>query len=354
MILYSAVTALVLVFLLTPLFVKFLIRIQILDKGGRRKIHKGRIPSMGGLIIFIGFLFSILLWQPTMLFGDNRFLLAAIVLMAVTGVRDDIAPLPPFVKLLVQVVTACMAVVVLADVRLTSLYGLFGVQELPVWLSYLLSILFILFVTNAFNLIDGIDGLAGTVSLVGLLFLSGWFYCTGDAESSVFLICFAGAILGFLYYNWQPASLFMGDTGSLVLGFIIAVFTLRFVSFNGALPPDSAYRFHATLSAALAIVLLPAFDTTRVFLLRILRKQSPFLPDRQHLHHAMVRKFGTHARACRLIAGIYLLTATVILFVSWKNWLPDWALLVAILAFLILVNQYVQRMLRHLTASGKR
>ena len=348
LLLYSAITALVLTFLMTPLFVKFLIRIQILDKGGRRKIHKGKIPSMGGLIIFVGFLFSVLLWQPSMLFDDNRFLLAAIILMAVTGIRDDIAPLPPFLKLLVQVVTASIAVVVLANVRLVSLYGLFGVQELATWLSYLLSIAFILFMTNAFNLIDGIDGLAGTVAFVCLLFLSLWFYCTGEIESAIFLICFAGAILGFLYYNWQPASLFMGDTGSLVLGFIIAVFTLKFVSINGALPVESSYKFHAVLGAGAAVVLLPVFDTTRVFLLRIIKGQSPFLPDRQHLHHAIIRKVNTHAKTCRWISGIYILTAGIILLVSWKNWLPDWALLSAILVFLILVNQYVQRLLTRL------
>ncbi|MDR3181268.1 MAG: undecaprenyl/decaprenyl-phosphate alpha-N-acetylglucosaminyl 1-phosphate transferase, partial [Prevotellaceae bacterium] len=322
--LYSATTALVLTFLLTPLFVKFLIRIQILDKGGHRKIHKGRIPSMGGLIIFVSFLFSLLLWQPTMLFGTNRFLLAAIILMAVTGIRDDIAPLSPFLKLLVQVVTASMAVVVLTNVRIVSLYGLFGVHELATWLSYTLSIAFILFITNAFNLIDGIDGLAGTIAFACLLFLSLWFYWTGDIESAIFLICFAGAILGFLYYNWQPASLFMGDTGSLVLGFIIAVFTLKFVSINGALPVESNYKFHAVLSAGAAVILLPVFDTTRVFLLRIIKRQSPFLPDKQHLHHAVVRKVGTHAKSCRWISGTYFLTAGVILFVSWKNWLPDW------------------------------
>ncbi|MDR2449525.1 MAG: undecaprenyl/decaprenyl-phosphate alpha-N-acetylglucosaminyl 1-phosphate transferase [Prevotellaceae bacterium] len=348
LLLYSAITALVLAFLLTPLFVKFLIRIQILDKGGRRKIHKGKIPSMGGLIIFVSFLFSILLWQPNMLFDDNRFLLAAIILMAVTGIRDDIVPLPPFFKLLVQVVTASIAVVVLTNVRLASFYGLFGIHELPTWLSYMLSLLFILFVTNAFNLIDGIDGLAGTISFACLLFLSLWFYCTGDIESAIFLICFVGAILGFLYYNWQPASLFMGDTGSLVLGFIIAVFTLKFISFNGTLPMDSSYKFHAVLSAGTAIILLPVFDTTRVFLLRLFKKQSPFLPDKQHLHHAVIRKVNTHARACRLIAGAYILTAGVILLVSWQNWLPDWALLSSIVVFLIIINQYVHRMLSHL------
>jgi UDP-N-acetylmuramyl pentapeptide phosphotransferase/UDP-N-acetylglucosamine-1-phosphate transferase len=303
---------------------------------------------MGGLIIFVSFLFSILLWQPGMLFDDNRFLLAAIILMAVTGIRDDIAPLPPFLKLLVQVVTASMAVVVLTNVRLVSFYGLFGVHELATWLSYTLSILFILFVTNAFNLIDGIDGLAGTIALICLLFLSMWFYCVGDIESAIFLICFAGAVLGFLYYNWQPASLFMGDTGSLVLGFIIAVFTLKFVSFNGALPAESSYKFHAVFSAGAAVILLPAFDTTRVFLLRIIKGQSPFLPDKQHLHHAVIRKVITHAKACRLISIIYFLVAGIILFASWKNWLPDWALLASILVFLILVNQYVQYMLSRL------
>jgi UDP-N-acetylmuramyl pentapeptide phosphotransferase/UDP-N-acetylglucosamine-1-phosphate transferase len=303
---------------------------------------------MGGLIIFVSFLFSILLWDPAILFNDNRFLLAAIILMAVTGIRDDIAPLPPFLKLLVQVVTASMAVVVLANVRLVSFYGLFGVQELAPWLSYVLSILFILFVTNAFNLIDGIDGLAGTISFTCLMFMSLWFYCIGDIESAIFLICFAGAILGFLYYNWQPASLFMGDTGSLVLGFIIAVFTLKFISFNGALLTDSAYKFHAVLSAGIAVVLLPVFDTTRVFLLRIIKLRSPFLPDKQHLHHAVMRKVGSHAKACRIIVSTYILTAGIILFISWKNWLPDWALLLSVLVFLILINQYVRRMLSRL------
>jgi UDP-N-acetylmuramyl pentapeptide phosphotransferase/UDP-N-acetylglucosamine-1-phosphate transferase len=303
---------------------------------------------MGGLIIFGSFLFSILLWQPATLINDNRFLLAAIVLMMATGIRDDIAPLRPFLKLLVQVVAASMAVVVLADVRLVSFYGLFGVNELAIWLSYALSIVFILFVINAFNLIDGIDGLAGTIAFTCLLFLSVWFYYAGDVESAIFLICFAGAILGFLYYNWQPASLFMGDTGSLILGFIIAVFTLKFVSLNGALIAGSQYKFHAVLSAGAAVVLLPVFDTTRVFLLRIIRRQSPFLPDKRHLHHAVIRKVGSHAKACRLIACIYIAIAGAILFVSWKNWLPDWALLLSILIFLVLINQYVHYMLTRL------
>jgi UDP-N-acetylmuramyl pentapeptide phosphotransferase/UDP-N-acetylglucosamine-1-phosphate transferase len=345
LLLYSAVTALILTFLLTPLFVKFLIRIQILDKGGRRKIHKGKIPSMGGLIVFLSFLFAILLWQPAMWSGDNRFLLAAMILMAVTGIRDDIAPLSPFFKLLIQVVTAIIAVIALDNIRVASLYGLFGVYDLAPWMGYTASVFFILFVTNAFNLIDGIDGLAGTIALICLVFLSVWFYCVGDVGSAVFLMCFAGAVLGFLYYNWQPASLFMGDTGSLVLGFVISVFTLKFVLLNGELPEDNVFRFHAVLSAGLAIVLLPVFDTTRVFLLRMFKGKSPFLPDRQHLHHAVVRKLGMHARACRLIVALYLLTAGAILLVSWKAWLSDWALLSSILVFLILVNQVVHVML---------
>jgi UDP-N-acetylmuramyl pentapeptide phosphotransferase/UDP-N-acetylglucosamine-1-phosphate transferase len=137
----------------------------------------------------------------------------------------------------------------------------------------------------------------------------------------------------------------MGDTGSLVLGFVISVFTLKFIFLNGALPADSSYKFHAVLSAGLAVVLLPVFDTTRVFLLRIIKGHSPFLPDKQHLHHAVVRKLGMHARACRLIAGIYFLTAGAILVASWKAWLSDWVLLSSILLFLILVNQVVHVML---------
>lgn len=345
--LYSAATSLVLTFLLMPLFVKFLMRIQILDKGGRRKIHKGTIPSMGGIIIFISFLLAMIFWQPFGVLGEGRFVTAALMLMALIGIRDDIVPLPAMIKLLVQIVAASMVVVV-ADVKLVSFYGLFGIYDLAPWLSYFLSIMFIIFVTNAFNLIDGVDGLAGTIAFFAFSFLSLWNYWVGNIEVAVFLACFVGALLGFLYYNWQPASIFMGDTGSLPLGFVLAVFTLEFITFNGALPAESTYKFHAVLSAGVAIVLLPVFDTTRVFLLRLSQKRSPFNPDKQHTHHAVMRKVQTHAKTVRIMVFTYLLIAGIVLFISWKGWVVDWVLLLGLLAVLILIDYYLVYLLTHL------
>jgi UDP-N-acetylmuramyl pentapeptide phosphotransferase/UDP-N-acetylglucosamine-1-phosphate transferase len=211
-------------------------RIQILDKGGRRKIHKGVTPSMGGLIIFISFLFALIVWRPGIIMNENgRFLMSSLTLMVLTGIRDDIVPLPAFIKLLVQAIAASIAVLIM-NIRIDSLYGLFGINEINPWMSYILSMFFILFITNAFNLIDGIDGLAGSIAFFCLSFLSLWNYWIGHVDQAILLSCCVGAIVGFLYYNWQPASIFMGDTGSLMLGFIIATSTLDFITHNGALP----------------------------------------------------------------------------------------------------------------------
>ena len=325
-IIYAVGTSLLISFLLMPLLVKMLHRKNLLEHGGRRRVHRGYVPPMGGIIIYIAFILSMLVWLPRDLIEDNRFIVAAISLMFFAGIRDDLAPLKPFHKLIIQCVTAC--VIVFMDIRIVSLYGLFGVYELPYWISYFITIVFIIFVTNAFNLIDGLDGLAATIAFFSMGFMCVWFYLVGEITYAIRLGCWIGAILGFLYYNWQPASIFMGDTGSLVLGFVLAYNTLYFISCNGALPDDAMYKFPAVLSAGVALVLIPAFDTIRVFVIRIWQRKSPFLPDRQHIHHSVLRIANTHAATVRIIVGIYIIIATLILLTG--KILPDWILLIII------------------------
>jgi UDP-N-acetylmuramyl pentapeptide phosphotransferase/UDP-N-acetylglucosamine-1-phosphate transferase len=344
---YAGATSLLLSFLLMPLLTRFLRRRQVLDVGGRRKIHKGFIPSMGGIIICVAFLLAILLWVPINDIIYLRFEFAAIALVFFTGIRDDIEPLRPMHKLLVQIIAAGM-VVIAGDIRVVSFYGLLGIEELPIWLSYCGSMLFIIFITNAFNLIDGVDGLAGSIAVAALSFLCFWFYGACYQSDALQLACIVGAVIGFLYYNWQPASIFMGDTGSLVIGFILSVSTLTFISVNGKLPYDHAYKLPAVLGAGVAVVLLPAFDTIRVFILRLRQGKSPFLPDKQHIHHVVLRIVHTHARTAHLMLLGYILVAGQVLLAS--RFLPDWLLLLLIIVVCVLIDiflfRFVSRVLR--------
>ena len=338
-ILYAGGTSLVASYLLLPLLVNILRRKNLLDQGGRRKIHQGFIPSMGGIVIYMAFILAMLVWIPREIIQESRFIIAATSLMFFAGIRDDIVPLVPLHKLAVQTVSACM--IVFLDTRISSLYGLFGIYELPLWISYILTVVFIIFVTNAFNLLDGLDGLSGSIACLSMGFMCFWLYLIGDISHAMQLACMVGAILGFLYYNWQPASIFMGDTGSLVIGFLLSYSTVYFISCNGALPVDSVYKFPAVLSAGVAVVLFPVFDTLRVFVMRLRRGRSPFKPDKQHTHHFVLRIKQTHAATVRLMIGAYILIAGSILLLS--KVLPDWILLLITLAICIGIDSALGR-----------
>lgn len=337
---YACITALLCSFLLMPLLARFLHRKQILDEGGHRRIHKGFVPSMGGIIICLAFLFAMLLWIPIEGIVGRRFELAAIALMFFAGVRDDMDPLRPLYKLLVQIVAAII-VVLAGDLYINSLYGLFGIYEIPEFLGCALSILFIIFVTNAFNLIDGIDGLAASISIMAFAFLSFWFYLAGNETETLRMACIMGSLIGFLYYNWQPASIFMGDTGSLVIGFLLSTSALSFISANGNLPEDVSYKFPAVFSAGMALVLLPLFDTIRIFILRIKQGKSPFRPDKQHLHHTLLHVMCTHARTVRIMLMGYVLIAGGILIAG--KFYKDWIVLTGGIIICIIIDLLLTR-----------
>ncbi|MDR2358202.1 MAG: undecaprenyl/decaprenyl-phosphate alpha-N-acetylglucosaminyl 1-phosphate transferase [Prevotellaceae bacterium] len=337
---YACITAMLCSFLLMPLLARFLRRRQILDEGGHRRIHRGFVPSMGGIIICVAFLFAMLLWIPIESVADRRFELAAIALIFFTGIRDDMDPLRPLYKLFVQIIAAAI-VVIAGDIYINSFYGLFGIYEIPALLGHALSILFIIFITNAFNLIDGIDGLAAGIAILAFSFLAFWFYFAGYKTETLRMACIIGALIGFLYYNWQPASIFMGDTGSLMVGFILSTSALFFISENGKLPEDVPYKFPAVFSAGMAVVLLPLFDTTRIFILRIKQGKSPFLPDKQHLHHVLLHVMRTHARTVRIMLAGYVLIAGSVLIAG--KFCKDWIILTGGILVCIIIDLLLAR-----------
>ena len=271
-------TSFLLSFLIFPVYIKILKKKDFLDDPGGRKIHTAKTPAMGGLPIFIGMILSLLLWSSFETLKDIKFVVGAISITFVIGFRDDLINLRALQKLLGQI-AAAMIIVAVCDIRLDSFYGLFGIEHIPILLSYFLSAFTIIVITNAYNLIDGIDGLAGSTGLISTLFFGIWFYLVGEIGLASISLAIAGSLIAFLNFNWAPSKIFMGDTGSLFIGFFFSVTAIKFIDFNHALT-GSEFAFGASIGTALAILIIPLADTLRVFTKRIARGKSPMHPDR--------------------------------------------------------------------------
>jgi UDP-N-acetylmuramyl pentapeptide phosphotransferase/UDP-N-acetylglucosamine-1-phosphate transferase len=262
-------------------------------------------------------------------------ILGASFLLFVTGLKDDLVAIDPYKKFLAQLVAAII-VVYLAGIRLENLQGFLGIHELPYLLSFLLSVIGITFVTNAFNLIDGVDGLAGSLSMLLFTFLGVLFAVNKNIGSAMLCFSIAGAVAGFLRYNIAPAKIFMGDTGSLILGFLASVMAISFVSKMSLLPATSPLSGlfkggNGSIVIALAAIIVPVYDTFRVFTTRILRGFSPFHADRTHVHHVLL-DIGLNATQ---VAGT--LVGVTAFFIAAATCMVSVGLNVTLAIFIILV-----------------
>ncbi|MCH7398331.1 undecaprenyl/decaprenyl-phosphate alpha-N-acetylglucosaminyl 1-phosphate transferase [Belliella sp. DSM 107340] len=281
-------TAFLIGFLITPVLILVLKRLNLIDAPGGRKIHNGFIPSMGGISFVVGAIISVLTWFSMSQLIEIRFLLTAFGLMFLLGLRDDMVDISAWQKIGGQLIAACI-VVVFGDIRFSSMYGFLGIYEIPDAVSYGISIFTIIALTNSFNLIDGLDGLAGSVSVVTFLFLGWWFMQAGMIGFSMFAFILVGGVISFLVFNWHPAKIFMGDTGSLSLGFALAVMTILFVDSNGNMNDYEGWKFSAPIASGIALLIIPIYDTCRIFTKRTMKGKSPLAADKSHIHHFMMR-----------------------------------------------------------------
>lgn len=305
------ITSFILGMAIYPVFIRLYTKKRIFDKRDSRKIHLQDVPTMGGVPMFIAFLVTIFIWSSFSALAENRFLIGSLIFMMFVGLRDDFINLRPTIKLLSQLVPA-IVIFYFTDIRIESLYGFVSDSPFPVWLSLPVTLFTVIVITNSFNLIDGLDGLAGTISLIVLTVLGAWFTLIEDYIFSLVLFAMAGGLFAFLQFNWQPAKIFMGDTGALILGFIISVAIIRFINLNYELPADSAFKFKGTIATALAVLFIPLFDTLRVFILRLIKRKSPFQADKNHVHHILFRVGMTHKQAVLFLAGVNLIFVTLV------------------------------------------
>ena len=304
-IILSFITSFALTFVAIPSIIHLATKKNLMDMPGERRSHSEMTPSLGGVGIFAGMLFSIIMWTPFDYFGDLQYIICAFIIIFLIGIRDDIEAISPTKKIIGELLAASI-LVFKANIKITSLYGIFGVYELSPLLSVLLTMFTIIVIINSFNLIDGINGLSGSVALLITVVLGFWFYKIERLEIAVVAFALAGAIVAFLKFNITPARIFMGDTGALLLGLVCSILAILFIEIHKDLGP-SPYKFEAAPSFVIATLILPLFDTFRVFVLRILDRKSPFNPDRRHIHHLLIDMGLTHMQATSLLIFVNIL-----------------------------------------------
>ncbi len=321
-------------FLLFPVVIKIFKRLNWYDQPGTHKIHVATTPSMGGIPILIGAILTLLMSLPLQQWVIMKYFFISVVLMFLIGLRDDVLALTPRQKLFSQFLPV-FVLVFLDNLLLISFYELGQGSPFSLPVSYFISLLTVVIISNAYNLIDGIDGLAGTVGVLGLGFFGAWFYFADQNFMSLIAFCFTGALIAFLVFNWQPSSIFMGDTGALTIGLILSFFAIRFINHNALLPADHLAKFSASISTAVCVLIIPIFDTLRVIIVRLSRFQSPFHADRNHIHHKFLGLGLSHAGAVVSIGGINV--AFIVLALVMKDQ-SDLAILPVIAVLCLFIN----------------
>lgn len=277
---------------------------QLFDCPNARSAHIKKTPSMGGIGIFCGVLIPTLLLGSTLFGQELNYVICGLFIIFFVGISDDLIILSPSKKLIGQSIAAILLLA--ANIRITSFYGILGIEELPFLISYIFSFILILFLINALNLLDGINGLAGSIALIVSLFFGTWFYLVGAANYSLLAFAVTGGLIAFLWYNCSPAVIFMGDSGSLTLGFFIAIFTIQFLEIHETVGV-SPYTFENFFPIATSVIFIPVFDTLRVFWIRVSKGKSPFSPDKNHIHHLLLQANFSHSKASLILVATNLL-----------------------------------------------
>jgi len=293
-------------FFLIPSIVEMAQKKSLVAVPGKRTSHEKSIPNLGGIAIFIGFIISYLLFLKTAYFPTFQFLLAGALILFFVGFKDDIVHISPFKKFFGQVVAAWI-VVSFGGMRLTNLHGFFGIYEIQESFSYMISMITVIGITNCFNLMDGIDGLSAGLGILASFAFGTWFYLVGDFDWVMLTAGLAGSLFTFSFFNvfGKSNKIFMGDTGSLTLGFMMSLIAIHFNEKN--IDPAIPYFINAAPAVSIGILLIPIFDTLRVILFRLINRRSPFDPDKTHIHHYLLYLGLSHLNATLVLLGSSLI-----------------------------------------------
>ncbi|XJZ26965.1 glycosyltransferase family 4 protein [Bacillota bacterium Lsc_1132] len=313
--------------LLTPIVKKLAFLIGATDKPNYRKVHQRIMPRLGGLAIFLSFIIGTIIYHPI---KDNYLaIVIGSIIIILTGIADDINEISPKLKLAGQIAAAAV-VVIMGDIQVEFINLPFGGKIEFGILSIPLTMIWIIGITNAINLIDGLDGLAAGVSTIALFSIAGMSYITGQVIVSVIALIVAVSTTGFLFYNFHPAKIFMGDTGALFLGYIISVLSLL------------GYKNVTFISLIIPVIILgvPISDTFFAIVRRLVNKQPLSAPDKSHLHHCLLRSGFTHRQTVLLIYAMSIVLGLAAFIFSLAT---VWGSMIVIVTLLIVIEVIVEK-----------
>lgn len=310
--LLAFVSAAIICMVLIPLIIQLSIKFSLVDKPNERSSHKNPVPRLGGIGIFFSTVAGIALTRTGLQAVTTwPILFSSTGLLFLIGIRDDIKSMSAKLRFIIQI--GCATALAATGLRLTSLYGIFGIHEINIAWQYVITVLIITGTTNAFNLIDGIDGLAGGLAFISISVLMVVAFRLQQYPLVIVLASLAGGLTGFLKNNLNPAKIFMGDGGSLVLGYTTASIGILLIEKANLHPTLMAPSKVAILVTA--ILVIPVFDTIRVFTQRILKGKSPFAADKTHIHHLFLVAGLNHRKTTFILyafALLLVLLATVL------------------------------------------
>ena len=336
-IIFSLITAFFISFLAIPRLIEFAHKLKVFDNGGDRASHEGSTPFFGGIAIFTGVICSLLFWADI---EDIQYILVSILIVFIVGLIDDLRQITAFKKLIGQII-ATLILIFFGDLQIDSMHGVLGVYDLPIWISTLFTIFVVIVITNGFNLIDGVDGLAGGVGVIATSCFGFVAVIMGQNDMALIAFTLSGALIGFLKYNYYPARIFMGDTGSLVVGMILSVLAINTIKF-GLITEDFKLPNKGPLMA-IVFLAIPLFDSLRVFIVRTSKGVGPFRPGRDHIHHALLDLGFGHKRTALIL---YFISALLIIgsyFLLELNVNLSIAILALFSYFILLVPFYILR-----------
>ena len=270
-----------------------------------RTSHTSNTPNLGGIAIFIGFMISCLIFLNSQTFFKFQYLVVGCLIIFFIGFKDDIIGITPYKKFLGQVIAALL-VMEFGDLFFTSLHGLFNIYGISRNFGLVLALITIIGITNCYNLMDGIDGLAAGLGILSSVVFGIWFYLNGDIEWAVLAAGLAGSLIAFFYFNMfgKRNKIFMGDTGALILGFVISLITIHFNELS--IMTKNRFDMHAAPAVSFGILIVPVFDALRVMITRIINNKPPFYPDRTHIHHYLLDLGFSHLAATSILLLVSL------------------------------------------------
>ncbi len=331
----------IITFFITYITIPIIIRVaeykNYTDDPNGRSSHDKSVPTLGGVAFFITLILAVFFINKWDTVNLTIYIIPGLTILFLTGLKDDILILSPASKLTAQIV-AVIFVLSNPIMHIISLNGFLGIHNIPIWIVIPISILIMVTIINAYNLIDGIDGLASIIGSIICISFGFIFYYLQLYYFAFLSIIILAMLIAFLRYNLSYENkIFMGDTGSLIIGFMISIMTIKMLSIDVDTINKLPFKVGNFPIVIIVIIIIPLFDLLRVFILRLLKKKNPFKPDRIHAHHILIDLGLSHPNASIIIGVINILFIVLFSFLATKY---NFLLILALFVFVLICLFY--------------